>query len=279
MDLSKKYLITGGSGFLGESLIDKLIENGVGDIRVVARNEGKLINLKEKFPDIEIITGDIASKFICEKACRGVSGIFHLAAFKHVGLAEKNVRECIYSNVMGTMNLLDQTKDMDFIVGISTDKAVKVNGTYGATKFLMERLFAEYETMYDCKYRLVRYGNVLYSTGSVLCKWKDRIQKGEKVIVTDLDATRFFWTVDEAVELIFGSLDAPDSKPLLASMKSIRIADLLDAMIEKYSGGKNIELDIVGLQEGENLHEIITADGKDSSMVEHYSHDEIIDFI
>src|SRR3990167_4808776 len=189
-----KYLITGGSGFLGHELIKRLD----GKIKVVARNEGNLIALKEKFPYIEIVTGNIADSYICQKVCSDIDGIFHLAAFKHVGLAEKeNVRECVLSNIQGSLNLLEETRKNkpEFIIGISTDKAAQVKGVYGATKFLMERLFDEYaDTNPATKYRVVRYGNVMYSTGSVLCKWKDKIQAGEPVIVTDLNATRFFWT-------------------------------------------------------------------------------------
>ncbi len=277
-----KYLITGGSGFLGRALIKHLYELGETDIRVVARNEGKLVLLKEEFPNIDILPGSISDPFICEKACNGVDGIFHLAAFKHVTLAEENVRECIDSNVLGTINLLEQTRKTkpSFIIGISTDKAAKVKGVYAATKYLQEALFSEYERVNKfTKYRTVRYGNVLYSTGSVLCKWKDRLTKGQKVIVTDMDSTRFYWTVEEAVALIFSCLkDAKDSKPFVTSMKSIRTGDLLEAMIEKYAAEKP-QIEIIGLQSGENMHEVITEDGQDSSMAERYTKEEILSVI
>ena len=120
-------------------------------------------------------------------------------------MAEKHVVECTNSNVVGTLNLLNESliTKPDFFISISTDKAAKVSGVYGATKLLMERIQLQYEKMNsDTKYRIVRYGNVLYSTGSVLCKWRDLLSNGEEVIVTDPAATRFFWTVEEAIELI-----------------------------------------------------------------------------
>lgn len=277
-----KYLITGGSGFLGKTLIQRLKELGEIDVRVVARNEGNLVSLKEQFPFIEIITGNISDKFTCAKACDGVSGIFHLAAYKHVGLAEQNVSECINSNVVGTINLLEETRTnkSDFIIGISTDKAARVSGVYGATKLLQERLFAEYELLNrDTKYRTVRYGNVLYSTGSVVCKWKERLLRGDEIIITEPKATRFYWTVDESVDLIFECLNnAIDSTPMSRPMKSIMLGDLLDAMIEKYAV-KKPDIKVIGLQQGENLHEIITPDGKDSSMVERFTKEEILGLI
>lgn len=276
----KRILITGGTGFLGQALIKRLLDV---DIRVVARNEGLLVNLKEQHPNIEIITGDIASRFICEKACQNIDGIYHLAAFKHVGLAEEQVRECVFSNVMGTMNLLDMTFKYKpgFIVGISTDKAARVSGVYGATKMLMERLFLEAEKINpETKYRIVRYGNVLYSTGSVLCKWKKRLQEGKEVIITDPEATRFYWTVEEAVDLIFDSLKEHSSKPLSRPMKSVKVGDLLMAMVAKYSPeGIAPQVKEIGLQPGENKHEIITDDGKSSKDAPKYTHEELLKLV
>lgn len=273
MDTSKTYLITGGSGFLGVELIKRL---GGARIRVLARNEGNLVKLKEQFPNIEIMPGDVSDPYICDRAVQGVVGIYHLAAMKHVGLAEENVKQTIEINI--PVALLEATRKYkpDFIIGISTDKAASRSGVYGTTKFLMERLFAEYEKVNpDTKYRIVRYGNVIYSTGSVLCKWKDKLQKGEEVVITEPSATRFFWTVGQAIDLVFECLEkAKDSKPYLCSMKAIMMGDLLGAMIAKYAVS-DVAVKVIGLQPGENLHEIIKEDGPDSSSVEKFTLDEI----
>lgn len=273
-----KYLVTGGSGFLGHELIRRLEGN---EIRVLARNEGKLVELREKFPHIEIVLGNVADPYICDRAMQGVDGVFHLAAMKHVGLAEENVKETLQSNI--PVALLEATRKHKpkFIIGISTDKAASRKGIYGITKYLMERLFTEYEkTNPDTKYRIVRYGNVIYSTGSVLCKWKEKIEKGQDVVITNGEATRFFWTVEQAVDLIFECLEkAQDSKPYACSMKAMKMEDLLEVMIAKYSNGVGIGIKRIGLQLGENLHEIITEDGPDSSKVERFTQDEIMQMI
>jgi UDP-N-acetylglucosamine 4,6-dehydratase/UDP-glucose 4-epimerase len=275
---NKLYLITGGSGFLGTSLVGYVLSLG-GKVRVLSRNEGKLIELKEQYPLIEIYPGDISDQFEVQQAMQGVTGIFHLAASKHVGLAETFVRENIKTNTIGSLNILENSlqTDIEFIIGISTDKAAQVSGVYGATKMLMERLFFQYEKLNPkCTYRLVRYGNVLYSTGSVLCKWKDLIEQGKEIVITEPTATRFFWNIDQAIDLIKECmLHATDCKPYCPTMKSMSIQNLLQAMIEKYGNGKQIPVRIIGLQPGENLHEKILEEGPYSNEVEQFSIEEI----
>jgi UDP-N-acetylglucosamine 4,6-dehydratase/5-epimerase len=237
IEKDKLYLITGGSGFLGIPLCDRVLKMG-GRVRVIARDEGKLVELQQMYPEIEILTGDISDKFEVKQAMKGVNGVFHLAASKHVGIAEQQVRECVKSNTIGSMHILDESLETkpDFVLGISTDKAAQVAGVYGASKLLMERLFGQFERLNDdTKYRLVRYGNVLYSTGSVLCKWKDLLKEGKEIIITDPEATRFFWTVDQAVDLIFDCLEtATTYEPHITKMKSMEMGDLLKAMANKY---------------------------------------------
>lgn len=272
--MSNRILITGGTGFLAKALIKRLYKDN--ELVVVARNEGKLIELKQEYPDIEIITGDISDKFVAERACKGVDGIYHLAAFKHVSMAQIQPRECILSNVRGSMNILDMTlkHKPKFIIGISTDKAAQISGVYGATKMLMEKLFEDYEKINpDTKYRVVRYGNILYSTGSVLCKWRENMKQGKPIKLTDPLATRFYWTVDQAVDLIFECLEkAKDARPYIPKMKSIRMNDLLQAMMQKYG---EVEVEYIGLQKGENMHEILVDGGVDSSMTPQYTIEEI----
>ena len=282
LDKNKKYLVTGGSGFLGKELIDRLSADNI-SLRTVSRNEGVLISLKDKFPSTEIYIGDISDPFVVKQAMQNIDGVFHLAASKHVGLAEKFVKENVKSNIIGSLNIYEQSlnQPLDFVMSISTDKAAQVAGVYGATKLLMERLSLQYERLNtSCQYRIVRYGNVLYSTGSVLCKWKDLISQGKEVIVTEPDATRFFWTVDQAVNLIMDCMkDATNSTPYCPNMKSMRISDLLQAMITKYGNGQDVPIKVIGLQPGENMHEKVLDSGPFSNEVESFSIEEILKLI
>ena len=279
----KTYLITGATGFLGEHLTKRILDQG-GLVRAFSRNEGKLITLKQRHPQIEIHTGDVSDWFEVKQAMMGVDAVFHLAASKHVGLAETYSRECTKTNVNGSLNILEESlcQDLDFIIGISTDKAAQVSGVYGATKLLMERLFQQYERINPSgNYRIVRYGNVLYSTGSVLCKWKILLEEGKQVIITDPDATRFFWTRDQAVDLIFSCLEESNSSmPWVPEMKSMAMGDLLEAMARKYlPPGKTLDLKTIGLQPGENMHEKIMEEGPASDEVEKFTIEEIMELI
>jgi UDP-N-acetylglucosamine 4,6-dehydratase len=282
--MSKIALITGGSGFLGTKLIEQLLLLNY-KVRIVARNESNLLMVQNKYKEIEIIPGDICNEVTAIQACKGVNCIFHLAAFKHVRLAETYASECINTNVVGTMNILKQTlnnSNIEFIIGISTDKVAKVNGTYGASKYLMESLFKQYEQINkNVKYRLVRYGNVLYSSGSVLPIWRDKLLKGEEITITDKRITRFYWTIDEAIDLIFNCLNNANScEPYLPTMKSMFLGDLLDAMVKKYlPPGKELIIKEIGIQPGENFHEYLLTDGFSSNDVEKYTIDEIYKMI
>ena len=215
---------------------------------------------------------------------QGVTGVFHLAASKHVGMAEIQVRECIKTNTIGSMNILEESLNInpEFVLSISTDKAAQVAGVYGATKLLMERLHEQFERINpNTKYRIVRYGNVLYSTGSVLCKWKDLLKLGKEVIITDGTATRFFWTVDQALDLIEGCmLNSTNTKAYCPNMKSMKIDDLLKAMAEKYlPKDKELKIKYIGLQPGENLHEKVMEEGPYSNEVDNFTVKEIKELI
>lgn len=279
MDLSK-IVVFGGSGFLGTALIERLILMGNKNIVAVARNEGGLVALKEKFPSIEIIVGDISDKWIVKKAMKKATAVFLLSALKHVGLAEIEVKSCITTNIIGCMNVAAEslTTKPKTLLFISTDKASQPLGVYGCSKKIGEKLLSEAEKINsDTNYRVVRYGNVLYSTGSVLCKWRDRMKNGAGVIITNPDATRFFWSVNKAVDLIFECMQfAKDSTPFIPSMKSIRLGDLLDAMMDKYG---RVPVTTIGLQPGENMHEVISENGLDSFHCERYTKEEIINLI
>lgn len=252
-----KTVVFGGSGFLGTELIKRL---GDRDVVAVARNEGALVALKEKFPNIEIIVGDIADRWIVKKAMKDADEVYLLSALKHVGLAESEVKSCINTNVIGAMNVIDESLiiEPELLMFISTDKASQPMGVYGCSKKIGEKLLQEAEKINPfTRYRCVRYGNVWNSTGSLITKWRPKMMRGEEIILTDPNASRFFWTVSEAVDLIFECIEnAKDSTPYIPTMKAVKMQTVLEACIETYG---ICPVKIIGLQPGENMVE--TTDG------------------
>jgi len=267
-----KIVVFGASGFLGTALVERLY--GKGHILAVARNEGGLIVLKEKFPDIEIMTGDIAEPWVVQKAMEGADEVYLLSAMKHVGLAEIDTHSCIKTNIVGAMNVIEESivTSPKVLVFISTDKAAQPSGVYGCSKKISERLISEAERINpDTKYRIVRYGNVWGSTGSMITKWRPKMEKGEEIILTDPEASRFFWTVGESVDLIFECIEkAVDATPYVPKMKAVKMGVVLEACMEVYG---ECPVKIIGLQPGENKVE--TTDGVTfSDSVEQFTKEE-----
>lgn len=276
-----KSVIFGGSGFLGSALIKRIKSDPKNErvseqIIAVGRNEGALVALKEKFPDIEIIIGDIADQWVVKKAMNDATVVYLLSALKHVGLAEKEVKACINTNIVGCMNVVNESlisKPKGFMF-ISTDKASNPIGVYGCTKKIGEKLIAEAEQINrDTKYRIVRYGNVWGSTGSLITKWKPKMLKGQEIILTDPEASRFFWSIEEAVELIYECVEkAKDSTPYIPKMKAVKMGVVLKACQRVYG---NCPVKIIGLQPGENKVE--TTDGITfSDTAEQFTEEEFI---
>ena len=275
----EKYLVTGGTGVVGYELCSRILEMG-GKVVVLSRTEEKLKKLQEKH-EIEILVSDILDKESVRRAMKDVRGVFHLTALAQ-GMQSGKAIESINTNILGSMNVLVESLDKDFVLGISSDKVVQVSGNYGATKFLMERLFNEFEEINpDTKYRVVRLGNVIYSVDSVLYRWKSLIETCKEVVVTDKRATRFFMTSEKSVDLIMNCLEnAKDSKPYFEPMKSTSIGNLLQAMINKYAPkGCELPIKTIGLHSSENLHEKIFEDGTYTNEIEQYTIKELEEMI
>ena len=139
--------VTGATGFLAEELIKKLIEKNF-IVNAIARNEGKLVSLKNKFKQINIYPCPIEDYCLLKKATNNCIGIYHLASFKDVLLSADNPLKTVQSNIIGSLNVLKlsvENKNIKFVIATSSDKAVKIASVYGATKFILENLFNEFE--------------------------------------------------------------------------------------------------------------------------------------
>lgn len=238
----KKLLITGGSGFLGKRL-GKCLKNNYNVILGSRNNKQNFA--AEKFSGCETYPLDVTNIESVRDAIFSIKPdiIIHAAATKFVDLAEKQPMECIDVNVLGSENIarVSMEKNVEFVLGISTDKASPpVRNTYGMSKAIMERLFCSVNNRAGTKFACVRYGNVAWSTGSVLPIWKKMFEETGVIGTTGPEMRRFFFTVDDAVQLVINALyniDKIDGKVLSVEMKSALIGDILNIWVE-HKGGK-----------------------------------------
>ncbi|MET0391958.1 MAG: SDR family NAD(P)-dependent oxidoreductase [Chitinophagaceae bacterium] len=238
----KTILITGGTGFLGKRL-GLALKN---EYRVILTGRNNKQNFTaQKFTGCEVLPLDISNI----EAVRDVVNetkpdiIIHAAATKFVDLAEKQPMECVDVNVTGSQNVarVAVDKGVDIVIGVSTDKASPpVRNTYGLTKALMERLFCSMNRKGKTRFTCVRYGNVAWSTGSVLTIWNKMLKEKGMIGTTGPEMRRFFFTVDDAVRLVLAALnniDIVEGKVLSMKMKAAQMSDILRVWTEN-KGGK-----------------------------------------
>ena len=263
----KNVLIVGGTGSLGTALTKKLLESHVKTIRIFSREEWKQVQLQSQIKDsrLRFFIGDIRDKDRLRRALEDVDIVIHAAALKHITVAEYNPFEAVKTNVYGTQNLIDCCLDADVekAIAIGTDKAVSPFNTYGATKFLMERLFVSannFKGKHKTNFMCVRYGNVLGSRGSIVPIVVNQIKSKEKITVTDPTMTRFSITMDQALQLIFRSLQhGLGGEVFIPKIKAYRTGDIIDSLIELYEYDPD-NLVSINVRSGEKYHESLISD-------------------
>lgn len=264
----KTILITGGTGSLGQALTKRLLSMKVAQIRILSRNEFKQIEMESTFSDsrLRFLIGDVRDFNRLVRAVEGVDVVFHAAALKHVPKVEYNPFEAIKTNVDGSQNVIEAClhERVEKAICIGTDKAVSPLNTYGATKLLMEKLFAaanHYSNpkKHPTKFIAVRYGNVLGSSGSVIPKFIDQIRKKQKITITHPKMTRFSITMNDALDFILkATTSGKGSEVFVPKLKAYSIMDVKQALAELLGDVKH---ETIGIRSGEKLHEtLINAD-------------------
>ena len=265
---NKKILIIGGTGALGKTLIKRY--QGINDILILSRDEHKHVYLsKEEWvsEDVKFRIGDVKDIDSLRNTIEDYKPdvIINTAALKHVPICEANPYESVNVNVIGHQNLIQAIKwsshTIETLIFVSTDKACKPINVYGMCKAISERLYIEYANQQsDIKVCLVRYGNVLESTGSVIPFFKKLLEEGKTSLpITDMRMTRFLLTLERATELIdWAYNNDPHGKIAIPKVESFSIKSIANALI-KWKGIDG-ELDIVGIRPGEKLHEEMISD-------------------
>lgn len=277
----KNVLVTGGGGSIGSELSRQILLQNPNKLIILDQSEFNLYQITEDITGLLSSIKDNATTFLpvlgsvtnvdqvsslLEK--EQVDTVYHAAAYKHVPVIEAQPDQGLDTNVFGTLNVVSAAidKGVDNFVLISTDKAVRPTNSMGATKRIAELILqAKSDVQSETKISMVRFGNVLGSSGSVVPKFKQQIEQGGPITLTDPDITRYFMTIPEAAQLVLqASAIANGGDVFVLDMgEPVRIEDLATSMVRlsgkrlKRDTGRDsdIEIRIEGLRPGEKMFE------------------------
>jgi UDP-N-acetylglucosamine 4,6-dehydratase (inverting) len=255
---NSSILITGGTGSFGHTFIPMTLEKyNPKKIVIFSRDEMKQWEMAKLFKDdprVRFMIGDVRDKDRLYRVLDGIDYVVHAAATKIVPTAEYDPFECVKTNVMGAMNLIDACidKGVKRIVALSTDKASAPSNLYGATKLTSDRLFVSgnsYTGSHNTSFSVVRYGNVMGSRGSVI-PFFISIKDKQVFPITDNRMTRFMISLEEGVELVWHAFDNMKGGEIyVKKIPSMKVTDVALAVDE------NTKQEEVGIRPGEKLHE------------------------
>lgn len=255
---AKTILITGGTGSFGRACSRRLLEFEPKAVRIFSRDEFKQLSMRVDFEDarMRFLIGDVRDADRLRVAFRGVDIVIHAAALKQVPACEYNPFEAVQTNILGASNVVMAAIDagVPLTVALSTDKAVNPANLYGATKLCAEKVFTNahsYVGDTGSTFTCVRYGNVVGSRGSVVPLFLDQAKTGT-LTITDERMTRFWMTLDEAVEFVLArAASASGGEVFVPKLPSMRIVDVAAAVAPQ------AKHEIIGIRPGEKLHEVL----------------------
>jgi len=262
-----RILITGGSGSLGTRLLYYFLSDSscTSSFTLLSRNEKAQYLLRNRLDEslnedaisrTKLVLGDIRENDKISQLIKDSDFIIHAAALKHIVMGEEQPEEFVRTNVIGSSNVINNCRKFDKrMILISTDKACMPVNIYGMTKAIAERITI------NAGFSCVRYGNVAASSGSIIPFFKHKISKGESLPITDPKMTRFFLTLDDAVELIIEAMNNYSERQIVVKKApSFRIIDIAKYMAMIYGKTDNYPMHIIGLQTlGEKIHEMLIA--------------------
>ena len=256
--IDSTILVTGGTGSFGNKFIPMTLKKyNPKKIIVFSRDEMKQWEMAKKYDNdnrVRFFIGDVRDKERLHRALDGVDFVVHAAATKIVPTAEYNPFECVKTNIIGAMNIIDACIDKKIknVVALSTDKASSPVNLYGATKLTSDKLFVAgnaYSGEHGTKFSVVRYGNVMGSRGSVIPFFRS-ISPNGVVPITDSRMTRFMISLEDGVELVWHAFeDMVGGEVYVKKIPSMNIVDLANAV------APSLNHEIVGIRPGEKLHE------------------------
>lgn len=268
-DSKGRYLITGGTGSFGKAMLENLLKDPlVESISVLSRDEDKQATLRNQLCDdrVRFRIGDIRDYSTVEAAVRGVDFVFHAAALKRVPSCEFFPQEAIRTNVAGSENVIKASisAKVKRVVCLSTDKAVFPINAMGLSKAMMEKLAQAASRELGCNattcISCVRFGNVMYSRGSVIPLFVDQIASAKPITVTVPEMTRFLMPLNSAIDLVKLALEeARQGDIFVRKAKSSTILDLVKAT-KSVMGAPDHEVQNIGWRHGEKLYETLATE-------------------
>ncbi|KGB54088.1 Polysaccharide biosynthesis protein CapD precursor [Sphingopyxis sp. LC81] len=260
-------LITGGTGSFGKTILRELLHSSEREIRVLSRDEEKQDALRNELrdPRVRFFIGDIRDRTSVDRAVKGVGAIFHAAALKQVPSCEFFPLEAVRTNVLGSENVIRSAieNQVESLVCLSTDKAVHPINAMGISKAMMEKLAhaAAREVGTDAATTIscVRYGNVMYSRGSVIPLFIAQIKAGRPITVTEPEMTRFLMPLRDSVELVrFAFANARQGDLFIRKAPAATIADLIAALKDLF-GVPDHPVQVIGWRHAEKLAETLAS--------------------
>ena len=264
----KVLLISGGTGSFGNAVLKRFLRTDIGEIRIFSRDEKKQDDMRHeyqaKYPDvahkIKFFIGDVRDLESCRAAIPGTDFIFHAAALKQVPSCEFFPMQAVYTNVIGTDNVLTAAIEakVKAVICLSTDKAAYPINAMGITKAIEEKVaIAKSRYSGDTKICCTRYGNVMCSRGSVIPLWIDQIRNGQPITLTEPSMTRFIMSLDEAVDLVLFAFEHGSNGDILVQKApACTIQTQAEAVCELF-GGKKEEIKVIGIRHGEKMYETL----------------------
>jgi UDP-glucose 4-epimerase len=257
-------LVTGGTGSFGNHVVEKLLgQFSPGQIIIFSRDEKKQFDMRNKFSNhaaLKFMIGDVRNRDTVFSIMRDVDYVFHAAALKQVPSCEFFPYEAVRTNISGANNILDaaEANKVKKVVVLSTDKAVYPINAMGITKAAMEKLMLAKARLAspDTIYCGVRYGNVMYSRGSVIPLFVNQIQNGKPLTVTHPGMTRYLLPLPEAIGLVLFALESGDNGDILVRKSpASTMGTVAKAMLEIFKS--ELEILEIGIREGEKMHETL----------------------
>lgn len=257
----KTILITGGTGSFGNKLAGYLESLEPARIIIFSRDEKKQYEMQKQKPDYQYIIGDVRDKDRVYYAMKNVDYVFHAAALKQVPACENFPYETVKTNIIGSNNVCEAAIEngVETVVALSTDKAVKPINAMGISKSMMEKIVCSHnQHKIDTRLACVRYGNVMWSRGSVIPLFIDLLKQGKSLTVTNPDMTRFMMSLDESVELVIHALtNAKGGEIFVKKAPAVKIIDLVKTMIRRFGNGDMDKVNVIGMRPGEKMDEVL----------------------